>query len=69
MYMRTFPSDCDAPAVITNGSVTTPNGTTYMSVAEYGCRVGWYLTGAVSRTCQANGTWGLPEPYCTIYGE
>jgi len=67
--MRPFPSDCGLPTVITDGSVTTPNGTTYLSVAEYGCRVGWYLTGVSSRTCQANGTWGNQEPNCTIYGE
>ena len=44
------------------------NITTFMSTAVYTCNTGYNLTGDMTRTCQANGTWSGIAPTCeSIY--
>ena len=55
--------DCgslDSPA---NGSVSI-SGTTFQSVAQYLCDLGYLLVGVESRRCQANRTWSGESPVC-----
>ena len=48
----------------TNGQVSTPSGTTFMSVANYTCDTGYYLSGRNARTCEADGLWSSAAPTC-----
>ncbi len=56
--------DCHAPTGVTNGSVSTPNGTTYSQSATYSCNPGYSLSSATALTCQAGATWSGPAPSC-----
>ena len=56
--------DCGSVPSPPNGDVTL-SGTMFSSVANYSCKVGYTLSGDVSRTCQANGMWSNTEPSCT----
>lgn len=56
--------DCGAPPTPNDGSVSTPGGTTYTSVAKYSCNSGYTLIGKTTRTCQANGLWSGSAPSC-----
>jgi hypothetical protein len=56
---------CDPPpASPTNGSVSTPNGTTYSKTATYSCKPGYELSSNAPRTCQASGSWDGTAPSC-----
>ena len=57
------PVDCKVPPGIENGSVSAP-ATTLGSVASYTCNTGYSLSGAPTRTCQADGTWSGTAPTC-----
>ena len=47
-----------------NDSITAP-ATTFGSTATYSCNTGYSLTGAATRTCQADGTWSGTVPTCS----
>jgi hypothetical protein len=50
------PVDCGQP-VLGNGKATLPAGTTYGSVVNYACNVGYTRSGPASATCGANRSW------------
>lgn len=54
--------DLTAPA---NGTVDRTAGV-YGDVATYACGTGYTLSGALTRTCQADGTWSGAAPTCTM---
>jgi hypothetical protein len=56
--------DCGAPSSPTNGSVSTPGGTTFGDTASYGCNPGYYRSGSATATCGANGSWSPSAPSC-----
>lgn len=56
--------DCGTLPAPTNGTVTTPEGTTYGKTATYDCGTGSALDGPATRTCQANGAWSGAAPSC-----
>ena len=65
-----FPiTDCSALTTPSDGSVNYSNGTTYLSVATFDCRVGYTLEGNMSRTCLANESWSNDDPICEINGK
>jgi sulfatase modifying factor 1 len=55
--------DCGVLPSPANGTVSAPN-TTYSATATYSCSAGFSLSGAPTRTCQANGTWSGAAPFC-----
>ena len=57
------PVSCGTLTSPTNGSVTVPS-TTYGSIANYSCNVGYSLTGSTTRTCGADGNWTNTAPTC-----
>jgi CUB/sushi domain-containing protein len=57
------PKDCGAPPTPTHGSVSAPK-TTLGQVATYSCSSGYTLSGAMTRTCQADQTWSASTPTC-----
>ncbi|XP_003391963.3 PREDICTED: CUB and sushi domain-containing protein 1-like, partial [Amphimedon queenslandica] len=57
--------NCDDPGEPTNGMLQG-GAFTYNSVVTYNCSVGYSLTGAVSLTCLADGTWNESVPSCDI---
>ena len=62
-------TDCGALNAPADGSVNYCNGTTYLSVATFECRIGYTLEGDAMRICQANETWSNKNPTCQIKGE
>ena len=56
-------ADCGIPDMPSNG-VTSYTTTTYLSVADYTCNVGYTRNGVSSRTCQANEQWTDSAPVC-----
>ena len=60
----TTPS-CPALTDPDNGSVSASE-TTRGSTAVYSCNTGYRLSGSMTRTCQADGTWNTAEPTCTL---
>ena len=56
--------DCGNLNHPTNGHVDTSSGTTYASVAEYSCDVGYSLNGPRYRMCEADGHWAHQPPVC-----
>ncbi|MCA9532348.1 MAG: hypothetical protein KC593_01670 [Myxococcales bacterium] len=67
-YSGTFcevPVDCGGLSV-TNGTVSTPMGTTLGNVANYSCDVGYTRSGSATRTCQSNGSWSGSAATCVI---
>ena len=56
--------DCGELGIPTNGHVNV-SSTLFTSQANYGCDVGYNLTGEGTRTCEADGEW-VPanEPTC-----
>jgi CUB/sushi domain-containing protein len=54
---------CPALTAPTNGTITAP-GNTYGRTVSYGCKVGHYLSGNATRTCQATGSWTGSNPTC-----
>jgi hypothetical protein len=58
--------DCGPLSKPSNGAVDVPT-TTYNSTATYLCTTtGYTLSGAATRTCQANGTWSGSAPSCAL---
>lgn len=57
--------DCGSLSSPANGAVSFTT-TTFESNASYTCNVGYTLTGATSRTCQADGNWSGAAPSCEI---
>ncbi|XP_064386127.1 sushi, von Willebrand factor type A, EGF and pentraxin domain-containing protein 1-like isoform X2 [Halichondria panicea] len=57
--------DCGA-LTVTNGTVDTSSGTTFMMTATYTCNNGYTLTGDTTRMCGAGGSWTLMEPTCVV---
>ncbi|HVZ73733.1 MAG TPA: hypothetical protein VHJ20_15240 [Polyangia bacterium] len=57
--------NCGALTAPTNGTVTDPT-TTYGASATYACNTGYSASGALTSTCQADGTWSGTAPTCTI---
>lgn len=55
--------DCGPLNFDPNGQVVA-SGTTFMSVAVYGCGDGYTLEGVTKRDCQADGMWSAVEPTC-----
>ena len=47
-----------------NGTVSLPSERIVDSIATYACNDSFELLGAVSVTCQLNGTWSGDEPIC-----
>ena len=64
-----FVSDCGPLATLTDGSVSLSSGTTFDSVATFNCDTGYTLSGAATRTCQANSVWDNAQPTCQINGK
>jgi hypothetical protein len=56
--------DCYSPPGISWGTVSQTS-TTYGSTATYSCSTGWSLSGAITRTCDADGYWSGTLPICT----
>jgi hypothetical protein len=56
---------CGVLAAPTNGTVAA-TVTTYGATATYACSTGYGATGALTRTCQADGTWSGAAPTCTV---
>jgi len=56
---------CPALTNPSNGSVSAPTRNRG-DAAVYSCDTGYRLTGSKTRTCQADGTWNLTDPTCTI---
>ncbi|XP_053406533.1 CUB and sushi domain-containing protein 1-like [Mercenaria mercenaria] len=56
--------DCGQLSAPSNGNVMTPNGTKYLSQAEYKCNYGYVLRGEVRRICNASGNWSGTTPTC-----
>jgi hypothetical protein len=56
---------CASLAAPTNGSVSAPS-LTYGSTATYSCNTGYVISGASSRSCQADGTWSGAAPTCGL---
>ncbi|KAH3698613.1 hypothetical protein DPMN_086156 [Dreissena polymorpha] len=59
-------NDCGNLTQPQHGHVDTSNGTTYLSVAVYSCKIGYTLLGNVYRLCYANKTWTDLPPTCII---
>jgi CUB/sushi domain-containing protein len=57
--------DCGPLGNPANGSVTVTT-TTAGSTASYSCSIGYSLSQATARTCQADGTWSGPAPTCVL---
>ena len=55
--------DCGDPGTPTNGQRSL-SSTTYNSVVNYTCDVGYTLQGANSRTCQSDGQWSGSAAQC-----
>ncbi|KAH3827976.1 hypothetical protein DPMN_129922 [Dreissena polymorpha] len=49
-----------------NGNVSY-SSTTYASVANYSCNIGYFLNGSRSTMCAADGHWLNLNPGCTLY--
>ncbi len=62
--LYTVAVDCGTLSDPGNGTVNAPT-TTFMYTATYNCNTGYNLTGDMTRTCQANGTWSGTDPTCT----
>ena len=56
--------NCGDPGTPTNGQRSL-SSTTYNSVVNYTCDVGYTLQGANSRTCQSSGQWTRSVPQCS----
>ncbi|XP_064386457.1 CUB and sushi domain-containing protein 3-like [Halichondria panicea] len=56
--------DCGDLFDPSNGAVNTSSGTTFMMTATYTCNTGYNLTGDMTRTCGANGTWSWTALTC-----
>ncbi|CAH1252783.1 CSMD3 [Branchiostoma lanceolatum] len=57
---------CSVLAAPANGARAPPTGaTSYQDTVTFSCDTGYTLTGASSRTCQADGTWSATSPTCT----
>ena len=56
-------ADCGALTNITNGTVSTPQGTLEGANATYICSSGYGLNGGATRTC-VNGNWSGTQPAC-----
>lgn len=55
--------DCPPLSDPQNGMVMEM-GRSFGSKAMYSCDLGYMLDGAMTRTCQINGTWSGEEPRC-----
>ena len=55
--------DCAEPPSLLNGSVNFTD-TVFGSLAVYTCLTGYNITGNVTRTCLANGSWTDSAPFC-----
>ena len=55
--------DCGFPPSPANGVVTVSNAV-FDSVANYSCKIGYYLSGDVSRRCGRDGEWSNRQPTC-----
>jgi CUB/sushi domain-containing protein len=58
--------DCGVLPPVINGSVSTPNGTTFGAAAAYTCSSGYQRVGDASRSCQADGSWSGAAPVCIL---
>ncbi len=56
--------DCGPLTDPANGQVNTSSGTTFGSTATYSCDTGYKLSGSLSRTCRADGSWSNTIPSC-----
>ena len=57
--------DCGELGNPVDGAVTFTAGTTFESIAEYSCNLGFLLIGSLRRTCQVDGQWSGSAPLCT----
>ncbi|CAC5384975.1 CSMD [Mytilus coruscus] len=57
--------ECQAPALITNGSWNTSSQYFYGNIITYQCDRAFALIGNESRTCQADRTWSGVPPTCS----
>ncbi|CAH1268921.1 Hypp4020 [Branchiostoma lanceolatum] len=49
--------ECPALAAPANGALSPPGASAYQDEVTFSCNQGFEMDGAVSATCQANGTW------------
>ena len=56
--------DCGQPRPPTNGSVTTPEGSSEGSVAVFTCDNGFKLVGTGTVACLSTGRWSQSSPIC-----
>ena len=61
-----FYTDCPKLDNITNGKVTTDNGTSTGQIATYSCDTEYDLVGDSERICLDIGRWNASEPSCTL---
>ena len=62
-YIYNIAVDCGDLTPPPFGQINLP-GTTFGSTATYSCNGDRELTGDMTRTCQANGTWSGTSPEC-----
>ncbi|XP_045904472.1 beta-2-glycoprotein 1-like [Micropterus dolomieu] len=58
-----IPKRCPYPDTVSNGELYYED-TVYQSTINYTCHEGFFLTGAHTAECLANGTWSAPVPEC-----
>ena len=63
VYTQSAAVDCGSLNSPENGDVDLP-GTSFDSIAQYSCNLGYLLVGVESRQCQANRTWSDESPIC-----
>ncbi|XP_035669072.1 P-selectin-like [Branchiostoma floridae] len=56
---------CNALTVPTNGALSPAAPHNYPATVTFSCNAGYVGNGAVTTTCQADGTWSNPVPTCT----
>nr|XP_046265045.1 beta-2-glycoprotein 1-like [Scatophagus argus] len=61
--LQCIPKHCPYPDILLNGELYYED-TVYQSTINYTCNEGFFLTGASTAECLANGTWSTPVPEC-----
>lgn len=55
--------DCGDPGILSNGN-TVGTTTTFNSVVNHTCNMGYALNGTNQRVCLESGNWSAPLPMC-----
>ena len=57
---------CASIVTPSSGNVSLSYDNTVTS-AQFDCATGYYISGALSATCRADGTWNKPPPTCSKF--